>query len=208
MKIGTKSYLFGAHQFIIHPLFVAYAWYRLFGIPRDIRIWMSFFFHDIGYIGKSNINGTDGVFHPYCGARIMYHLFGEKWYEFCLFHSRQICFQINKPISKLCIADKFSIVIEPWWIYLPRVFLTGEIYEYLLHDYPHLNNYSQSKSKISNFIEMFKISYIWFYDLKKKLLRWIDDNNEVEINNYQFVYHSYNTKHLIIGSNHANGKFN
>lgn len=29
MRVGTKSILFGAHQFLLHPLFVAWAWTRL-----------------------------------------------------------------------------------------------------------------------------------------------------------------------------------
>lgn len=29
MKIGTKSLLFGAHQFAIHPLFLFIAWWEL-----------------------------------------------------------------------------------------------------------------------------------------------------------------------------------
>jgi hypothetical protein len=33
MKIGTKSVLFGAHCFFLHPWFVAAAWWRLYGFP-------------------------------------------------------------------------------------------------------------------------------------------------------------------------------
>lgn len=33
MKVGTKSVLFGAHCFFIHPVFVAIAWIKLFGWP-------------------------------------------------------------------------------------------------------------------------------------------------------------------------------
>lgn len=35
MKIGTKSVLYGAHCFIIHPWFVALAWWKLYGFPWD-----------------------------------------------------------------------------------------------------------------------------------------------------------------------------
>ena len=31
MKVGTRSLLFGSHQFMLHPLFVAIAWRRLYG---------------------------------------------------------------------------------------------------------------------------------------------------------------------------------
>src|SRR5437870_4037739 len=47
MSIGTKSVLFGAHCFFLHPLFVALAWTRLYGFPRDWRLYLAFFVHDL-----------------------------------------------------------------------------------------------------------------------------------------------------------------
>lgn len=75
MKIGTKSVLFGAHQFLLHPLFVAVAWWRLYGFPWDPRLWVAFFVHDLGYWGKPNMDGPEGEEHPWLGARIMGRLF-------------------------------------------------------------------------------------------------------------------------------------
>ncbi|MDQ6662779.1 MAG: hypothetical protein M3Z23_00090, partial [Acidobacteriota bacterium] len=43
MKIGTRSVLFGAHQFLLHPVFLAIAWRRLYGFPWDPRLWAAFF---------------------------------------------------------------------------------------------------------------------------------------------------------------------
>lgn len=54
LPVGTKSVLFGAHCFLIHPLFVAAAWTKLYGFPRDIRLWAAFFVHDLGYWGKQD----------------------------------------------------------------------------------------------------------------------------------------------------------
>jgi hypothetical protein len=71
MTIGTKSVLLGAHQFIIHPFFVLIAWIKLYGFPVDPRLWFAFFLHDIGYIGKSNMDGKEGESHPETGAAIM-----------------------------------------------------------------------------------------------------------------------------------------
>lgn len=48
MKIGTKSLLFGAHQFLIHPFWIAVAWNRLYGFPKDPRLWIAFIVHDWG----------------------------------------------------------------------------------------------------------------------------------------------------------------
>jgi hypothetical protein len=75
VTIGTKSVLFGAHQFLIHPWFVALAWWRLYGFPWDPRLWVAFFVHDLGYIGQPNMDGAEGERHPVFGARLMTVLF-------------------------------------------------------------------------------------------------------------------------------------
>ena len=71
MKIGTKSVLFGAHCFFLHPWFVAAAWTKLYGFPLDPRLWVAFFVHDLGYIGKPNMDGPEGERHPSTGAELM-----------------------------------------------------------------------------------------------------------------------------------------
>lgn len=78
MKIGTKSVLFGAHCFFLHPWFVAAAWWKLYGFPFDPRLWVAFFVHDLGYWGKPNMDGIEGERHPYFGAKIMQRLFDKK----------------------------------------------------------------------------------------------------------------------------------
>ena len=79
MRVGTKSVLFGAHQFLIHPFILAIAWWRLYGFPWDIRLWVAFFVHDLGYIGKPNMDGPEGESHPELGANIMHFLFDWSW---------------------------------------------------------------------------------------------------------------------------------
>ena len=61
MNIGIKSVLFGAHQFLIHPWFVAWGWWTLYGFPFDPRLWVAFFVHGLGYIGKPNMDGPEGT---------------------------------------------------------------------------------------------------------------------------------------------------
>lgn len=140
MKIGTKSVLFGAHCFFLHPFFVAYAWWKLYGFPFDPRLWVAFFVHDLGYIGKPNMDGPEGETHPEFGADIMWTLFdpwpegfndASKWHDFCLYHSRYYAKQMNAQPSKLCFADKLSFCFTPRWLYLPMVRATGELTEYL-----------------------------------------------------------------------------
>lgn len=75
MRIGTKSVLFGAHCFFLHPWFVALGWWKLYGFPWDPRLWVAFLLHDIGYLGKPNMDGPEGERHPWTGAEICSWLF-------------------------------------------------------------------------------------------------------------------------------------
>jgi hypothetical protein len=147
MKIGTKSVLFGAHQFLIHPWFVAWGWWTLYGFPFDPRLWVAFFVHDLGYVGKPNMDGPEGETHPRIGARIMALLFDWKdrtfrfsdggpigeWGLFVLLHSRYYAKSLCQQPSRLCVADKLAISLTPAWLYLPMVRATGEIHEYMAH---------------------------------------------------------------------------
>jgi len=148
MKVGTRSVLFGAHCFFLHPLFVALAWWRLYGFPFDPRLWVAFFVHDLGYLGKPNMDGAEGEEHPWLGAKIMNVLFDDtapfvaivdwqrplqRWFDFTLYHSRFLAKRHGRPHSRLCVADKLAFTLEPAWLYLPRVALTGELREYMSH---------------------------------------------------------------------------
>lgn len=131
MRVGTRSVLYGAHCFLLHPWFVAVAWWRLFGFPADPRLWVAFFVHDIGYIGKPNMDGPEGETHVELGARIMAFLFGRSWGDFSRYHSRFYAKRDGVKPSRLCIADKLAIALTPSWLYLPMVRATGEIHEYM-----------------------------------------------------------------------------
>ena len=131
MRVGTKSVLYGAHCFFIHPGFVALAWWKLYGFPWDPRLWVAFFVHDLGYFGKPNMDGPEGEEHVEAGARFMHMVFGPKWYWFTLLHSRFYAAKCGMPFSRLCVADKLATAITPRWLYLVLVNLTGEIDEYM-----------------------------------------------------------------------------
>lgn len=88
MKIGTKSLLIGAHAFWLHPWFVAWGWWKLYGFPWDPRLWIAFVIHDWGYWGKSNMDGKEGESHVWWAAHLMGRWFGWQWFALCLFHSR------------------------------------------------------------------------------------------------------------------------
>lgn len=159
MKIGTRSVLFGAHCFFLHPFFVAAGWWKLYGFRRvsigqverrayiggmrityiadvstslwDPRLWFAFFLHDIGYWGSPNMDGDVGRAHPYRGARLMADAFGSVWHDFMLYHSRSIARQHRREPSALCHADKLAYPLTPRWLYLAQVNATGEIDEYM-----------------------------------------------------------------------------
>ncbi len=99
MKIGTKTLLFGAHNVLIHPIMLAIAWTRLYGFKTlNIKLLVAFFVHDLGYFGRSDIDGPSGDRHPELGAKIMGFLFGPEWAEFTLFHSRSYAQKAGKPV--------------------------------------------------------------------------------------------------------------
>lgn len=129
MKVGTKSILFGVHQLIWHPFTVLLAWIKLYGWPTWEEL-ICIIIHDWGYWGCSNIDGNEGERHPEGAARIALFLFGNRAEYLCLFHSRNYARKRGMEPSKLCWADKYSIVYDPWWLYLPRAWLSGELYEY------------------------------------------------------------------------------
>ena len=78
MRVGTKSILFGVHNFVVHPPLVGFAWWKLYGFPRDPRLWFAFLLHDVGYFGKRSMEGPEGERHVELGARIMGRLFGPQ----------------------------------------------------------------------------------------------------------------------------------
>ncbi len=134
MRVGTRSLLFGEHQLVLHPLYVASAWRHLFGFPWDPRLWLCFFLHDIGYWGRPDMDGESGREHPRLGALAVHRLLDRgpdhTWMDFCLYHSRYLADKGNRPVSRLALADKFSLVLMPWWLWLALAWLSGSLGEY------------------------------------------------------------------------------
>ena len=131
MRIGTRSLLYGAHCIPIHFLMVALAWWRIYGAPYDPRLWCAFLVHDLGYFGCSDMDGPEGELHPALGCRIMGRLFGRSWGVFTAAHSRFYARLLGVEPSLLCAADKLATALEPWWLYLPRVWASGELQYYM-----------------------------------------------------------------------------
>ena len=184
MRVGTKSVLFGAHCFLIHPWFVAWSWWKLYGFPWDPRLWVAFFVHDLGYIGKPNMDGPEGEQHPVLGARIMGTLFGRKWAEFSLLHSRYFAKKLEMPFSKLCVADKLAVCSEPFWLYYIRARASGEIFEYF-------ENARKSESghfKAGNYTV--DSAREWREALVDYMLKWVDAHKDGAEDTWTKVRHA------------------
>ncbi|MCK5601535.1 hypothetical protein KAR91_06700 [Candidatus Pacearchaeota archaeon] len=182
MKTGTKSVLFGSHQFLIHPLFVALAWWKLYGFPFDPRLWFAFFLHDLGYIGKPNMDGPEGDRHPEFAARIMGRLFGRKWGELCLYHSRFYSKRDNAQYSKLCVADKLGIILEPWWLYIPRGLLSGEIHEYMSLRGGRNDSKYNGEPNTEEVKKLFASNSYrqWYKGVQLYMRDWIEEHKEIK----------------------------
>lgn len=154
MKVGTRSVLFGVHQFILHPLFVARGWWILYGFPFDPRLWLAFFLHDLGYVGNPNMDGPEGTQHPEWAAKWMGRMFGQEWGDFCRYHSRSLAKLHGKPISRLCVADKMYIPLCPTWLFLFLATLSGELPEYVGDENP----------------------LVWVAQQRRHLEKWIEEN--------------------------------
>lgn len=138
LPIGTRSLLFGAHQVLLHPLFVALAWRKLYGAwPRKWPEWVAIIVHDWGYWGSPDLDGPVGELHPMGGARLVARLCGgrdqvayRRWYEFTAGHSRSYARILNIPTSPLMPADKLATVLMPLPLYAALCWLSGEYLEY------------------------------------------------------------------------------
>lgn len=178
MNVGTKSLMWGAHQFILHPLILAFCWWKLYGLPLDPRLWIAFIVHDWGYFGKTDMDGEDGVTHPYYGAYLVHKLFGERWYRFTLYHSRFVhkahaqtafdnMFLCGDFPSKLCIADKLAIVYTPL-----RMYCREELLEYIENHYP---NFRDTRDDwLSDEDVLFNLRFEWKANLDKKCLDFVN----------------------------------
>lgn len=162
MNIGTRSLLFGVHSFWLHPWFVARAWWKLYGFPTSPQLWIAFFVHDLGYLGKPNMDGEEGERHPEVGAAIMRRLFGKEWGEFTLYHSRYYAKSQGRNFSQLCVADKLASLIYPWWLYRTLSTLSGEIKEYQTGAGDRISNPKSPRD--------------WWNDYTRVMTDWVNQN--------------------------------
>ncbi|MDB5053131.1 MAG: hypothetical protein JWM44_1181 [Bacilli bacterium] len=156
MPTGRRSLLFGVHQFIWHPWTVYRAWVYLYGRPTFKEI-SCIIIHDWGYWFCPNMDDEQGQKHPQTGAQIAMKLFGEKYFWLVLLHSRHYAKQFDYEPSKLCWADKLSILYDPKQFYLFRARLSGEIEEY--------------RKNAEQWIPLIVSDRIWFDWIREKFIK-------------------------------------
>lgn len=175
--VGTRSVLYGYHCFLLHPWFVWIAYCKLYGFTLDPRIITACIVHDLGYVGKRNMDGPEGETHPTVGAKIMHWLFdgyidtwndvtcrssrSTRWHDFTLYHSRHYSKKAGQPYSRLCVADKLAFCLTPKWLFIAMMYATGEIHEYLA-------NARKGAGKVSG-----ENASIWYDTLKAYMLGWV-----------------------------------
>jgi hypothetical protein len=156
VKVGTKSLLFGVHQFAWHPFTVFLAWRKLYGLPTWREI-VCIIIHDWGYWGCSDMDGQSGSQHPFLGAKIAGKLLGALYWQLVISHSRSLCSKANILPSRLCWADKLCIAYDPAWFYLIRARLSGEIKEY------------RAKAAATGFVPACAPDSVWHGALARKM---------------------------------------
>ena len=215
IRIGTRSLFFGIHQVVLHPLFVALGWWKLYGFPFDPRLWTAFFVHDLGYFGKPNMDGPEGEQHPLVGAaimgwlfdtaakvpnpslagrtlgRLLEYIFGSgdsitgnmSWRHFTLYHSRYMARQHAAPFSRLCVADKYAIVLVPRWLYLFQTCLTGEIHEYMAVAAAR-NLAGSPGGKLDISTQGTTDMVVWHRILSGFMRKWVDEHRDLSHDNW------------------------
>ncbi len=140
LPVGPRSVLFGAHQFIIHPIYVEKAWRKLYKSAPTWRARVAFFLHDLGYLMqwcRSMDKGDDGLLHPEWGARATSWLLDrdrahdDYWWKFCAGHSRHYAELQGIGYSPLMRPDKLATHHYPRWLYGLLMWLSGEYKEYI-----------------------------------------------------------------------------
>jgi len=110
-----------------HPWLGARVMHVLFDWPRKLRE------SPCRYCGRAFEGQGTSYFGPRCSA-----VDGcgtprnNRWLDFCSYHSRFLAKRDGQPYSRLCVADKLAIALQPAWWYLPTAWLSGELREYMV----------------------------------------------------------------------------
>lgn len=202
MKTGTKSLLFGGHQFILHPVFVTVAWKKLKGQWPTRNELLAIIIHDWGYWGKEKMDDYNGEEHPRdtimytdriafrfhdhikipgkflskkTRMRILckYNGFRNKYFKFIVYHSRFMARKCSHEVSELCLPDKYGVALMPTWLWVLLCTLSGEIKEYMNETKYEINNAGPSGF-------YYKSKWKFFRAYKEIVDKWISGEVPLE----------------------------
>ncbi len=175
MKVGTKSLLFGVHQFVLHPLTVLLAWLVYYkSIPRFYQL-CAIVTHDWGYWDSPNMDGREGSNHPLRAGIMWLHFgrFGERVANEIIGHSGSYASRVGITKSQLFKADKLSVIFMPCYLYVFLGSLSGEILEYMeISDGERKDLYYTDK-RFSKARTRVKIQ--WFFETTHLILKKVYD---------------------------------
>lgn len=98
----------------------------------------------------------------------------SRWRDLCLYHSRFYAKRDGKHFSKLCVADKLSIVLTPWWLYLPLTRLSGELSEYMARCQP------SNGDKYAGMNVFDHRPKEWYLNVQDYLRRWVEEHIDMK----------------------------
>ncbi len=177
MRIGTKSVLYGAHCAVVHPWFLAVAWWKLYGFPWDIRLWFPSRCMISGTFQERHGRTAKGKHTWSLAPESWPSLFGESWGAFTAAHSRYWAKRNGRQFSRLCVADKLAFVLTPAWLYLPMARATGELSEYMLRAKER-----QAGCEYFTAIESAQLNSPdareWLRGLKSYTRRWVEEHRD------------------------------
>jgi hypothetical protein len=173
MEQGTKSLLFGDHQFIIHPIYVTAAWIKCYKKLPNPKEQICIIIHDWGYWGKPNMDGEEGERHPIWAADFADKHFGVRYHDLCLYHSRFLSKWHKHQVSKLCLPDKVGVGMMPVWLWVTLGKMSGEVYEYMKQDKYEINHLGPNGTS-------FRTPVMFFRDYKKITKRWLANPTDLD----------------------------
>lgn len=178
MKVGTKSLLFGLHQFFTHPTFVLAGWIKLYGFNSLVYEWwkllICILIHDWGYWGSPNIDGEEGEKHTEWAAtkvekwdkldyiNNIYVPFHHSYYYLCRYHSRFLAKKFGNKPSALCWADKLGTTMMPAWLWVNLGRLSGEL--------PEIMNVPKHREALGNESDPYKY-FALYKEYVKEVIR-------------------------------------
>lgn len=121
---------------------------------------------------------TPGYFNEY---KMPLRQKNTTWRDFCLYHSRFYAKSDGAKPSQLCIADKLAVALEPWWLYLPRVILSGEIKEYMARAGGADNSKYNGEPIVSKYLGMgvrTRTKRQWHSDMTEYLRKWVAEHKD------------------------------